>query len=230
MGNNADSTERVRLHLELCVEAVDYDGEGGECRCKGRNQTENDHVKLEAYHTITLTPHTEFRLTKERWDALDVARVRDAADPGASADLAVVLMSDGIAHICLVARSSTIMRAKVEVKLPKKRGAGAQAGFNDAWANFMRQCNDAVVAHVDWDVVQCLVLAGPGFAKDSLREHLLSEAARTGNRALLQRKDRVITAQASSPYLQALEVRPSRAPCQAGSAAATLSRSPRCVS
>ena len=30
----------------------------------------------------------------------------------------------------------------------------------------------AVVRHVDWDIVRCLVIAGPGFAKDQFREFL----------------------------------------------------------
>jgi hypothetical protein len=30
----------------------------------------------------------------------------------------------------------------------------------------------AVVRHVDWEVVRCLVIAGPGFAKDHFREYL----------------------------------------------------------
>ena len=36
----------------------------------------------------------------------------------------------------------------------------------------------AVVRHVDWAVVRCLVIAGPGFAKDAFRAHLEAEAVR----------------------------------------------------
>ena len=36
----------------------------------------------------------------------------------------------------------------------------------------------AVVRHVDWAVVRCLVIAGPGFAKDAFRAHLDAEAVR----------------------------------------------------
>ena len=30
----------------------------------------------------------------------------------------------------------------------------------------------AILRHVDWEVVRCLVIAGPGFAKDQFREYL----------------------------------------------------------
>lgn len=36
----------------------------------------------------------------------------------------------------------------------------------------------AVIRHVDFSVVKCLVIAGPGFAKDSFREFLDAEAVR----------------------------------------------------
>ncbi len=32
--------------------------------------------------------------------------------------------------------------------------------------------------HVDWAVVRCLIIAGPGFAKDGFRAHLEAEAVR----------------------------------------------------
>ncbi len=40
------------------------------------------------------------------------------------------------------------------------------------------QVLQAVVKHVDWEVVKCLVIAGPGFAKDEFRKHLEAEAVR----------------------------------------------------
>jgi protein pelota len=42
----------------------------------------------------------------------------------------------------------------------------------------------AVVRHVDWEVVKCLVIAGPGFAKDAFKEHLDTEAVRQNIRCV----------------------------------------------
>ena len=38
--------------------------------------------------------------------------------------------------------------------------------------------------HVDWEVVRCLVIAGPGFTKDSFKAFLDAEAVRQDNRYL----------------------------------------------
>ena len=44
------------------------------------------------------------------------------------------------------------------------------------------QVYDAISRHVDWDVVKCLVIAGPGFTKDSFKAFLEAEAVRQDNR------------------------------------------------
>jgi len=157
-------SERIKLKLSVQVEGIEYDGEGHQIRLKGRNLTENEHVKLGAYHTIELDLQRAFTLHKERWDSLDIERIKQCSDPAASADLAVLLISEGLAHLCLVGRTCTLTRAKIEVNLPRKRGAAA-AGYDKALDTFHQRVFNAIVRHVDWDIVKCLVIAGPGFAK-----------------------------------------------------------------
>ena len=66
---------------------------GETIRLSGRNLTENEHVKLGAYHTLEVEMHRPFQIYKTLWDALDLARIREACDPAASADLAAVLIT-----------------------------------------------------------------------------------------------------------------------------------------
>jgi protein pelota len=53
----------------------------------------------------------------------------------------------------------------------------------------------AVVRHVDWAIVKCLVIAGPGFAKDTFKTYLEAEAVRRDVRPLIENKASIITAQ-----------------------------------
>lgn len=66
---------------------------GGTIRIRGKNLTENEHVKLGAYHTLELEQQRAFTLFKSSWDALDVDRVKQATDPALSADLAAILIT-----------------------------------------------------------------------------------------------------------------------------------------
>eukprot|EP00198_Chlamydomonas_reinhardtii_P005586 XP_001694922.1 Dom34 protein [Chlamydomonas reinhardtii] len=202
-GTGAD-TERLKLKLTLEVAAIEFDAEGGVIRIKGRNLTESEHIKLGAYHSLELELGRAFTLKKAAWDALDIERVRQATDVSLSADLAAVLITEGLAHVCLVGGSTTLVRARVEANLPRKRGAAA-AGYDKAWTRFLDHVFTAVVRHVDFGVVKCLVIAGPGFAKDQFKEHLEQEAVRREVRPLIENKEKIVLASASSAYKHSLK-------------------------
>jgi protein pelota len=53
-----------------------------------------------------------------------------------------VVVQEGLAHLCLVGSSTTLVRAKVEANLPRKRGP-AIAGYDKAWDKFMDQVGPA---------------------------------------------------------------------------------------
>jgi protein pelota len=53
--------------LALDVETVEFDQEGEELRIKGRNTTENDHIKLGAYHTLEIAPSRAITIRKDNW-------------------------------------------------------------------------------------------------------------------------------------------------------------------
>lgn len=66
---------------------------GQQIRLRGKNMTENEHVKLGAYHTLEIEQQRPFSLYKQAWDLLDLERIKQACDPAASADLAAVLIT-----------------------------------------------------------------------------------------------------------------------------------------
>lgn len=202
-GTGAES-ERVKLRLMIAVEGVEYDAEGQQIRLKGRNMTENEHVKLGAYHTLELELQRAFSLHKDAWDSVDAERVRASCDPAASADLAVLLITEGLAHLCLVGSTCTLTRAKIEANVPRKRGAAA-AGYDKAMESFYDKVFTSVVRHVDWEIVRCLVVAGPGFAKDQFKEYLDREAQRREVRALLLNRSKILLAPASSAYKHSIK-------------------------
>ncbi|XP_022742594.1 protein PELOTA 1-like isoform X2 [Durio zibethinus] len=184
--------ERVTLKLEIKVEAIEYDKEGSVLRIRGKNILENEHVKIGAFHTLELELHRPFVLRKEIWDSLALDVLQQASDPGASADLAVVLMQEGLANILLVGKSMTSTRSRIETSIPRKYGP-AIAGYESAF-----------LKHVDFNVVRCAVIASPGFTKDQFHHHLLLEAERRQLRPIIENKSRIILVHTSSGYKHSL--------------------------
>jgi protein pelota len=196
--------ERVKLKLEIVVESVDYDKEGSVLRVRGKNITENDHVKIGQFHTLELELKRPFVLRKEIWDWLALETIQQACDPSASADLAVILMQEGLAHLFLIGRSITATRARIETSIPRKHGP-AIAGYESALKKFFEHVLQALLKHIDFEVVQCVVIASPGFTKDQFRDYMFLEAARRDLRVIIENKQRLVLAHATSGYKHSLK-------------------------
>ena len=48
-------------------------------------------------------------------------RLRDATDAGAGAKVSVIVMEEGIAHIFLIGKQTSVLKAKIEKNIPKKK-------------------------------------------------------------------------------------------------------------
>lgn len=82
--------------------------------------------QLGAYHTLDLELNRKFSLYKPLWDSVALERVEQACDPAASADVAAVVMQEGLANVCLITPSMTLVRAKIDITIPRKRKGFAQ--------------------------------------------------------------------------------------------------------
>lgn len=202
--SGAGDSERVKLKLRVKVEQVDFDGVGLTIRIKGTNTTENEHVKLGQYHTIELELNRAFTLEKTEWDAVHLDIVKEACDFANTADLAAVVMQEGLAHVCLVGGSITLVKAKIEKSLPKKRGAAAQ-GYEKALHAFFAQIFQALVNHVNFEIVKTLVIASPGFLKDQFHEWMMKEVENNDPGNFRKNKDRIVIAHSSSGFKGALK-------------------------
>ncbi|XP_022144550.1 protein PELOTA 1 [Momordica charantia] len=204
MASGGRDAERVKLKLEIKVEEVaDYDKVGSVLRIRGRNVLENEYVKIGAYHTLELELNRPFVLRKDVWDSFALDVLHQASDPAASADLAVVLMQEGLAHVLLVGKSMTITRARIETSIPRKHGP-AIAGYESALNKFFENVLQAFLKYVDFNVVRCAVIASPGFTKDQFHRHLLLEAERRQLRPIIENKSRVVLVHTSSGYKHSL--------------------------
>ena len=94
-------------------------------RLKGRNIEENPHVKMGASHTIELELNRKFELRKALWDSIHLDRIEQATDPGRSADLAAVIMQEGLAQVAIGFNVlNTFLKTKEETQRVEDRGLG----------------------------------------------------------------------------------------------------------
>ena len=79
--------------------------------------------------------HRKFELTKPLWDTVSLERIDVATDVTRKADLAAVVMQEGLANVCLVTASMTLVRKKIEVNIPRYIQSTLQALSKDSNGN-----------------------------------------------------------------------------------------------
>ncbi|CAG0884494.1 unnamed protein product [Cyprideis torosa] len=203
-GSGSAASNRVRTTLTIAVETVDFDANDGVLRVKGKNVVENEYVRLGAYHTLDLEVNRKFTLGKHEWDSIDLDRVNNACDPSQHADLAAVLVQEGLANVLLVTASMTLVRAKIDVHIPRKRKGNASQ-HDKGVIKFFEAVMQAVLRHVNFEVVKCVLLAGPGFVKDQFFEWMYQEAVKTENKLLIENKGKFMLVHASSGFKHSLK-------------------------
>ena len=150
-------SQKIRLTLTIKIEDIDFDTQACLLRIKGRNIEENEHVKMGAYHTIDVEANRKFTLSKVEWDTVSLERVDEATDPSKNADVAAVVMQEGLANLVLISGSLTLTRAKIDISVPRKRRAAVQQ-HEKALNRFFDHIVTAILRHINFDIVKCILI------------------------------------------------------------------------
>jgi len=172
-------------------------------RLKGRNIAENQYVKMGAYHTLDLEVNRKFTLTKSEWDSVALERVDTACDPTQHADVAAVVMQEGLAHICLITSSMTLVRAKIDQCIPRKRKGNVQQ-HEKGLQRYFESVMQGILRHINFDVVKCVLIASPGFVRDQFYEYMFQQAIKLDNKILLENKSKFMLIHSSSGFKHSL--------------------------
>ncbi|CAG8441080.1 3848_t:CDS:10 [Acaulospora morrowiae] len=197
-------SRRIKLTLSITVEKIDFDPQGGLLRIRGKVIGENKYVKMGTYHTIDLELNRNFTLTKQEWDIIALERVEEACDITRQADVAAIVLQEGLANICLVTQNMTIVRQRIEHPIPKKR-KGSVTNYEKGLQKFYEQVMQAILLHVNFEIVKVVICASPGFVKDQLYKYIFEEAVKNDIKQLLENKSKFILIHCSSGHKHALQ-------------------------
>jgi protein pelota len=191
------------MNLTIEVTKVEFDKESLQVRISGPNTEESAHVRMGAFHTLTLELDRQYTIEKECWDAIFLDRIEEACNPEVGAEVACVVMSGGLAHVCLVTGSVTVTKARIDYNIPKKR-TGSSA-HEKAITKFYDAIYRAILNHVPFDKVKCILVGSPGFQRDDFFKYLIAEAIRRDDRILIKSKEKFVLCHSSSGHKHSIE-------------------------
>lgn len=182
-------------------------GDGATLSISGKVAEENKHVKLGAYHTLDLETHRPVTIWKDTWDAVHLATLSESADVGHRAEVGAVVLGEGTAVVCLLTESMTVVRQRIDVPVPRKRKGLPTSAADKANARFYNQVYTAVQKLLQLPAIRLIILASPGFTKDTVYDYLSAEATRRGDKLLLAQdtKRKLLRIHVNSPHVHALQ-------------------------
>ncbi|KAE8256380.1 hypothetical protein A4X13_0g2677 [Tilletia indica] len=180
-------------------------GDGVTLQVTGRVAEENNFVKMGAYHTLDLEPQRSLTITKASWDSVHLERLGEASDVGSRAEVGAVVLGDGTAVVCILTEHMTIVRQRIDVSLPRKR-KGISGATDKSLARFHAQVYTAITKLLSLPALRLVILASPGFIKDTVYEYLFSEGQKRGDKMLIgnEARRKFLKIHCNSPHLHSL--------------------------
>ncbi|EGO02193.1 hypothetical protein SERLA73DRAFT_104568 [Serpula lacrymans var. lacrymans S7.3] len=211
------STEshRVRLNLTLQVSPNATSSSNSSAspttaslHISGRVTSENQHVKLGAFHTLDIESNRDVRIEKtEGWDSIALSRVQESCIPGRGAEVGAVVIGEGTAAFCLLSQHLTLVTHRLSVPIPRKASAPGTAQHEKAMVKFYAALYDAFTRHIPYATpgLRAIVLASPGWTRDGVYDWIVGEASRRGDKSLAKSlREKAVKVHVSSAHVHSL--------------------------
>lgn len=181
-------------------------GEGATLQVSGRVVSENPHVKMGAFHTLDLETNRQLTITKDSWDSIHLERLSDSSDVGQRAEVGAVVLGEGTAVVCLLTEHMTVVRQRIDVPLPRKRKGLPSSAGDKSLGRFHFQVYNAVLKLISLPALRLIILASPGFTRESVYDFLFEEAVKRGDKALIgsEARRKFLKIHCSSPHVHSL--------------------------
>lgn len=192
---------------------------GAALQVTGKISAENAHAAMGSFHTIDIEIHRNVTISKEDgWDSVALQRVDDSCVEGRGADVGAIVCgegpsplllrptltySKGTAAICLLSEHMTVIRQRIDVPVPRKR-VGSTTLHEKGLARFYEAVYQGFLRHIDFASLRVVVIASPGFVKDTMYDYIFAEALRTSNKPLLQARNKFVRVHVNSPHVHSL--------------------------
>lgn len=72
-------------------------------------------------------------------------------------------------------------------------------------AKFYDNIMQAILRHINFDIVKCVLVASPGFVRDQFYDYMFQMAVKTDNKVLLENKGKFMLIHSSSGFKHSLQ-------------------------
>lgn len=159
---------RKKLVLTTIVLAVSFqnDEKGTSLVLRTRNLSQNDFVAIGQIQSTEVRLGERLSIVKQTWTARYLSLLDEAVEQVNRSDTLVLLFDDGYAAFFFLKDNFTRLHTKLTATMPRKKGGLAEV-FKRKAEEFDRKVWCTLMS-IDTDMLNLIVLAGPGTAKKRL--------------------------------------------------------------
>lgn len=108
--------------------------------------------------------------------------------------------------MCLLTEHMTVVRQRIDVPLPRKHKSLPSSSADKSQARFLSLVYQAVLKLLQLPALRLVILASPGFTRDTVFDYLFAEAIRRGEKALMgnDAKRKFLRIHCNSPHIHSL--------------------------
>lgn len=147
------STDLVKLRLKIV--SSEFEMRDEYLRYKGvtvadDNGNSNVDIPVGKFLSFTVNYSFPFTIIKQNFDSFMEKTLQNAANPESRSDTAAIVLQEGIAHVCLLTASSTILKQKIEYSMPKKKRATDVMKFDEKTEKFYKAIYESIKKYYDF--------------------------------------------------------------------------------
>ncbi len=168
----ADKGERIPVYLGIKVEETSFQGFTDRLRIKGRIISgPEDLVSLGSFHTFNVEPDSQIEIVKDKWSRIDIKRIEDALKSTSAPIIILCAVDSNEATIALMSNFQTKIITRITENIPGKRLSDRENA--EACQRFYASILNVFETLMSANKVDYVIIAGPGFVKDYLRDYIL---------------------------------------------------------
>lgn len=199
----SSSSHRVHTTLTIRVRSTNFDAQASTLHVSGQVAAENDFTKVGQYHTLDLELHRNFTIEKaEGWDSVSKGIVAEACNAKRGASAWAVIMSEGIANIAMFTGERTVLKQRINVPIPGKKGDGRAR--DRAVERFFSTILEILLRCIDIGEALPILLASPAYTASNFLKFVMDTATRTGNKQLLAQRPNFLPVHSSTGQYHSL--------------------------
>jgi len=170
----ADKGERVPVFLGIRVEETSFHGFSDRLRIKGRILSGPEElVSIGSFHTLNVDVDYQIEIVKEKWSKTDLKRIDDALKSSSAPVIILCAVDSDEATVALMGGFQTKIISRITENIPGKRLTDKDN--IGAYQRFYSSIMNVIETLLTSNKINYIVIAGPGFVKDHLRDYIFSK-------------------------------------------------------